>query len=128
MFNAIESNFTKACLGVFLLAGVIYSFKLSLDPAGFVAESGMHEATTNLIRNLGFVYLSFTIGTLLLMLKGFKGQLPLIVMMVVFFGLDVAHGWINLLDYPEIDRTGRMVETVAVACLYLGLFNSRHEI
>jgi len=128
MFNAIESNLTKACLGVFILAGIIYTFKLSVNPAEFVAATGLHEATTNLIRNLGFVYLSLTIGTILLMLKGLKGQLPLIVVLIVFLVLDVGHGWMNLLDFPEIDRTGRIVETVAVACLFIGFYNSRKQI
>ena len=128
MFNAIESNLTKACFGVFILAGIIYTFKLSVNPAEFVAATGLHEATTNLIRNLGFVYLSLTIGTILLMLKGLKGQLPLIVVLIVFLVLDVGHGWMNLLDFPEIDRTGRIVETVAVACLFIGFYNSRKQI
>jgi hypothetical protein len=128
MFNAIESNLTKACFGVFILAGLIYTFKLSVNPAEFVAATGLHEATTNLIRTLGFVYLSLTIGVILLMIKGLKGQLPLIVVLVVFLVLDVGHGWINLLDLPEIDRTGRMVQTVAVACFFFGLYNSRKEI
>ena len=128
MFNAIESNLTKACLGIFILAGAIYSFKLGVNPAEFVAETGLHEATTNLIRNLGFVYLSLTVGTILLMVKGFKDQLPLIVVLIVFLVLDVGHGWMNLLDFPEADRTGRIVETVAVACLFIGLYNSRSEI
>ncbi|MBT4442617.1 MAG: hypothetical protein HOD01_04830 [Oceanospirillaceae bacterium] len=128
MFNAIESNLTKAGLGVFILAGAIYAFKLSVNPAEFVAATGLHEATTTLIRNLGFVYLSLAIGTLLLMIKGLKNQLPLIAVLVVFGTLDVVHGWMNLLDSPEVDRTGRIVETIAVACLFIGLYNSRNEI
>jgi len=128
MFNTIESNLTKACFGVFILAGIIYSFKLSVNPAEFVAATGLHEATTNLVRTLGFVYLSITLGTILLMAKGLKDQLPLIVTLVLFLVLDVGHGWINLLDLPEIDRTGRIVQTVAVVCLFFGLYNSRKEI
>jgi len=128
MFDAIESNLTKACFGVFILAGIIYAFKLGVNPAEYVATAGLHEATTNLIRTLGFVYLSFTIGVILLMLNGLKGQLPLIVALVVFLVLDVGHGWMNLIDFPELDRAGRIVETVAVACLFFGLYNSRKEV
>ena len=128
MFNAIESNLTKACLGIFILIGLIYSFKLTIDPALFVAETGLHEATTTLIRNLGFVYLSLTIGTIMLLVRGLKNQLPLIAVLVIFFILDVGHGWMNLLDFPEADRTGRIVETIGGALMLFGFYNSRHEI
>jgi len=128
MFNAIESNVTKACLGIFILIGLTYSFKLSIDPGLFVAETGLHEATTTLIRNLGFVYLSLTIGTIMLLLRGLKNQLPLIAVLVIFFFLDVGHGWMNLLDFPEADRTGRIVETIGGALMLFGFYNSRHEI
>ena len=128
MFNAIESNVTKACLGIFILIGLIYSFKLTIDPALFVAETGLHEATTTLIRNLGFVYLSLTIGTIMLLLGGLKKQLPLITVLVIFLILDVGHGWMNLLDFPELDRTGRIVETIGGALMLFGFYNSRHEI
>jgi hypothetical protein len=64
----------------------------------------------------------------MLLLRGLKNQLPLITVLVVFLILDVGHGWMNLLDFPEFGRTGRIVETIAVAILFFGLYNSRHEI
>ena len=128
MFDAIESNLTKACFGVFILVGILYAFKLSVNPVEFIAATGLHEATASLIRTLGFVYLSLTLGVILLMIKGLKAQLPLIVVLVVFLVLDVGHGWMNLIDFPELDRTGRIVQTVTVAFFFFGLYNSRKEV
>ena len=93
-----------------------------------MAETGLHEATTTLIRNLGFVYLSLTVGTIMLLVRGLKNQLPLITVLVIFLILDVGHGWMNLLDSPEADRTGRIVETIGGALMLFGFYNSRHEI
>jgi len=42
--------------------------------------------------------------------------------------LDVGDGWMNLLDFPEADRTGRIVETIGGALMLFGFYNSRHEI